>query len=268
MQAGVLRRHSLRHAALARPTALWNTRAATTSPNQACRLTTAQLHVNSTSPQIAARGLANARTLAAERRRCRGRRRSGGAGERFELVARVAGGDLPEVDEHDRASSVQLVYRARDSVVAERGPAEESPGPAEAGDSRSLAVVVVGDDHDAVDVSERALALLVGIAGEAAGAVAAPNDAAAKGSERGIVPERSRVPTDGLPASVAEPCAGQQPEVACGHARGAKRRDRAARRDLGGEGFAKRGHGGPLRSVSRSARFDLQLMPAALGSAS
>src|SRR5215204_6740652 len=120
MQAGVLRRHSLRHAALARPTALWNTRAATTSPNQACRLTTAQLHVNSTSPQIAAGGLANARTLAAERRRCRGRRRSGGAGERFELVARVAGGDLPEVDEHDRASSVQLVYRARDSVVAER----------------------------------------------------------------------------------------------------------------------------------------------------
>ena len=76
---------------------------------------------------------------------------------------------------------------------------------AEAGDSRSLAVVVVGDEHDAVDVSERALALLVGIAGEAAGAVAAPNDAAAKGSDWGFVPERSRVPTDGLLANVAEP---------------------------------------------------------------
>jgi hypothetical protein len=86
----------------------------------------------------------------------------------------------------------------RDGVVAQRGPAEESLGPAEAGDSRALGVAVVCDGHDAVDVRERALALLVGIAGEAAGALVAPNPAAAVGSDRGIVRERSRVPADGF----------------------------------------------------------------------
>jgi hypothetical protein len=167
---------------------------------------------------------------------------SGGARELLELVARLAVGDLPEVDEHDRASRAQLVYRVRDGVVAERGLAEEPPDAAEAGDSRALGVVVVGDDYDAVVVRERALALLVGIAGEAAGAVVAPNDAAAKCPDRGVVPERSRVPANGLLANVAERSAGQQPEVVCGRAGGAKRRDRAARRGLGGEGLAKCGH--------------------------
>jgi hypothetical protein len=72
------------------------------------------------------------------------------------------------------------------------------------------------------------LALLVGFAGEAAGAVAAPNQAAAMGSDRGSVPERPRVHTDGFLANVAEPSAGQQPDVACRHARGAKRPARRA----------------------------------------
>ena len=134
-------------------------------------------------------------------------RRSGGARELRELVGRRGGWDLMEVDEHEHASRVQLVDRVRHGVVAERGLAEASPDPTEAGDTRALGGVVVGDDHDAVDVRERALALLVGIAGEAAGALAAPNHAAAKGSGRGSVPERSSVPTDGLLASVAEPCA-------------------------------------------------------------
>jgi hypothetical protein len=148
-------------------------------------------------------------------------RRSGGAHELLELVARVAGRDLTELDEHDRASPLQLVHRVRHGVVAQRGPAEESLDPAEAGDSRALSVVAVCDDHDAVEVPERALALMVGIAGEPAGALATPNFAAAMGSDRGIVPARSRVPTDGFLASVAERSAGQQAEVACGHARGA-----------------------------------------------
>jgi hypothetical protein len=182
--------------------------------------------------------------------------RSGGARELLELVARLAGGDLTDVDEHDRASPVQLVHGAR-SGVAERGPVEEPPDPAEAGNSRALSVVVLGDDHDAIDVPERTLALLVGIAGEAAGAVAAPNHAAI-GSDRGIVPERSRVPTDGFLANVAEPSAGQPPVVVCRPARGPQRRDRAARRDLGGEGLAKRGHGAHLRSLSRVGPFSVR----------
>jgi hypothetical protein len=133
--------------------------------------------------------------------------RSGGARE-LELVARLAGGGLTDVDEHDRASSVQLVQGARHSVVVERGPVEEPPELAEAGDAPVLSVVVA-DDHDAVDVPERTLALLVGIAGEGTGALAAPNHAAAEGSDRGIATERSGVLTDGFLANVAERSARQ-----------------------------------------------------------
>ena len=100
--------------------------------------------------------------------------------------------------------------------------------------TRAFRVGVVGDDRDAVDVSERALALLVGIAREGAGAVAAQTTPR-KRFRAGIVPERSRVPTRRVLGNVAKRSAAQQLEVACGRARGAERHHRGAERDLGGE---------------------------------
>ena len=116
----------------------------------------------------------------------------------MELIARLAGGDLRDVDEHDGASRALIIDRVRQGVVAERGPAQEPPGPAEAGDPRALGVVVESDEHDAADIPERALTLPVGIAREAAGALAAPNHAAGERSDWGILAERPRVPAQAL----------------------------------------------------------------------
>jgi hypothetical protein len=87
------------------------------------------------------------------------------------------------------------------------------PGPlgsAKAGDPRAFGVALVGDDHDAVAVRERALSLLVGIAGEAAGALATLEHSAAVGADRGIGRDRSGEPTDRFRADVACFAAGEQ----------------------------------------------------------
>jgi hypothetical protein len=100
-------------------------------------------------------------------------------------------------------SLVQLARRAVDGVVVERGPAQEPPGSAEAGDPRAFGVALVGDDGDAVGVRERALSLVVVIAGEAAGALATLEHSAAVGADRGVGRDRSGEPTDGFAADVA-----------------------------------------------------------------
>jgi hypothetical protein len=138
-------------------------------------------------------------------------------------------GDLRGVDQHDRVTDMELSYGAVDGVVVERGPAQEPPGSAEAGDPRAFGVSVVGGDHDAVSVGERALALAIGVAGEAAGALAALDVAVAEGSDVGLGRYRAGEPADRFAAHVAWPAADQQPDVVCGHARGAQCLDCAAR---------------------------------------
>jgi hypothetical protein len=131
-------------------------------------------------------------------------------------------------------SLVQLADRAVDGVVVECGPAQEPPGAAKAGDPDPFGVALVGDDHDPVGVRERSLSLLVGIAGEAAGALATLNHSAAVGADRGLRRHRSGEPTDRFVADVAWCAAREHTEVAFWHARGAQCLDRAARRDVGG----------------------------------
>jgi hypothetical protein len=84
--------------------------------------------------------------------------------------------------------------------------------------TRAFRLAVVGDDHDAVDVPERALALLVGIAAAGAGAVAAqptpPPEVPSGHRARAVAGTH---PT-GVLANVAKRSAAQQLEVACGHA--------------------------------------------------
>ena len=60
---------------------------------------------------------------------------------------------------------MELLYRAIDGLVVERGAAEELPDPTVTGDSGVLFVVLVDDDYDALGVGEGALTLSVGIAG-------------------------------------------------------------------------------------------------------
>jgi hypothetical protein len=72
-----------------------------------------------------------------------------------------------------------------------------SPPPAFVPVSRQSGVALVGDDHDAVGVRERALSLLVGIAGEAAGALATLEHSAAVGADRGVGRDRSGNPPTG-----------------------------------------------------------------------
>src|SRR5215207_9869877 len=131
----------------------------------------------------------------------------------FELRLDMAGRDPPESDEHDRVSELQLADGAIPGVVVERRSAKEPPGSREAGDARTFGVAVVADDRDAVGVRERALALLIGIAGEAAGALAAEDRAVAVGSYRGLGSGRAGEPTDGFPADVTWFATGQQADV-------------------------------------------------------
>jgi hypothetical protein len=178
----------------------------------------------------------------------RGRRaRSGGAREFLEPRVDLARGDLAEVDEKDRVSLVQLAHHAVDGVVVESGSSQEPPGSAKAGDPRAFGVALVGDDHDAVGVGERALSLLVGIAGEAAGALATLEHSAAVSADRGIGRDRAGEPTDRCPADIEWRAAREQPDVAFRHAGGAQDLDRAARRDLGGICPGERRHGDVLR---------------------
>jgi hypothetical protein len=175
------------------------------------------------------------------------RTRSGGVREFLEPRVDLVCGDLAEVDEEDRVSLVQLAHGAVDGVVVECGAAQEPPGSAEAGGPGAFGVALVGDDHDAVGVRERALSLLVGIAGEAAGALATLEHSAAVGADRGVGCDRSGEPTDRFSADVAWCGAREQTDVAFRHSGGAQCLDRAARRDLGGICLGERGHGDVLR---------------------
>jgi hypothetical protein len=156
-------------------------------------------------PCVGVGAAARRRTPEARGSRLRaGRRaRSGGAREFLEPRVGFACADLAEVDEEDRASLVQLVHRAVDGVVVDCGAAQEPPGSAKAGDPRAFGVAFVGDDEDAVGVGERALSLLVGVAGEAAGALATLEYSAAVGADGRVGRDRSGEPTDRLVADVA-----------------------------------------------------------------
>lgn len=167
---------------------------------------------------------------------------SGRVREVFESPVSLARGDLADLGEHDRVTLVELVHRAIDRFIGERGPAQESPGPAETGGSGPFAVVHEADDHYAVGIGERALALPVRIAGEGAGALPTPHRAAAVGSDGGLGPERSGEPANRLAANVAQPAADQQPDVLLPDAGCAERIDRVPGGDLGGECLAEGGH--------------------------
>ena len=77
-------------------------------------------------------------------------------------------------------------------VVVERGPAQEPPRSAGAGDAGAFGVTLVGDIH-AVGVRERAFSLLVGIAGEAGRALARLEHSGAVRADRGIGPTVRRI---------------------------------------------------------------------------
>ena len=77
-------------------------------------------------------------------------------------------------------------------VVVERGPAQEPPRSAGAGDAGAFGVTLVGDVH-AVGVRERAFSLLVGIAGEAGRALARLEHSGAVRADRGIGPTVRRI---------------------------------------------------------------------------
>jgi hypothetical protein len=173
----------------------------------------------------------------------RGAARAQAARASFEPRVRFACGDLAELDEEDRASLVQLAHRAVDGVVVECGPGQEPPGSAKAGDPCAFGVALVGDDDDAVGVRERALSLLVGIAGEAAGALATLDNSAAVRADWGVGCDRSGKATDRFVADVAWCAAREQTDVAFRHARGAQCLGRAARRELSGICLGERRHG-------------------------
>ena len=112
---------------------------------------------------------------------------------------------------------MELLYRAIDGLVVERGAAEELPDPTVTGDSGVLFVVLVDDDYDALGVGEGALTLSVGIAGaargEAAGGLRAPARDAAVIPDGGVRGDRSGEPADQF---VAARCvAGGSSAVGC-----------------------------------------------------
>src|SRR5215207_6778677 len=119
---------------------------------------------------------------------------------------------------------MELLDRTVDGLVVERGPPEELPDPTTTGDSGLLRVVSIADDHDPLDVGERALALPLGIAGEAAGdetacAPAAPARDPREGSDGSVGADRSGEPADRFAADVAQRAARQQANVAARHTR-------------------------------------------------
>jgi hypothetical protein len=176
-----------------------------------------------------------------------GRLRSRGAGEPLEPYASLVGHWLSRLDEHDRVALVQLAHRAFHGVVAERRPVQEPSCSAEAGHPRALGVAVVGEDHDAVGARERALALFVGIAGEAAGGPVARGGHSAVRANRRIGPDRSGEPADRFAADVVRCAARQQPDVAIRYADAAQPVDRAPGRDLRRICPVQRGHRAHLR---------------------
>src|SRR5215207_3214014 len=99
---------------------------------------------------------------------------------------------------------MQLADGAVHGCLIEPGPGQEAPGAAEAGDSSPHGTALVPDDHDAVGVAERALALPVGIAGETTVGLAAQDRRAAVRSDAGVGFEGSGEAPDLLPAHVAE----------------------------------------------------------------
>jgi hypothetical protein len=110
-------------------------------------------------------------------------------------------GDFRDIDQHDRVPDMELLYRAVDGLVIERGPAEKLPDPTVTGDSGVLpvvladddfvVVVLADDDYDALDVGEGALTLTVWIACEAAGGEAA-DPLAASARDAGVAPDGGR----------------------------------------------------------------------------
>jgi hypothetical protein len=106
----------------------------------------------------------------------------------------------------------------------------------------ALSVVIADGDCDALDVGERALALVVGIAGEAAGGLAAPQDTVGEGSDRGLGANRRGEPADRLATDIARRAGDHEPDVRSGDARGAQLFDYTARRELVLVGPVKRCH--------------------------
>ncbi len=105
-----------------------------------------------------------------------------------------------------------------------------------------LAAALEGDDHVALDVGERALALAVRIPREGAGPLTAPTRPAGEAPDRGVGADGSGEGADALVADVMQPRPGQQPDAAARRSRGQQALHCRPRFALVGIGLAERGH--------------------------
>jgi hypothetical protein len=100
------------------------------------------------------------------------------------------------IDEHHRLPDPQLADRAIDDVVAEPSPSERLADATLASHPDPFGAVAPGDDRHAIAVGDAALALLIGVAGEAASAAAALERAIPVAPDASARSDRSRKPTD------------------------------------------------------------------------
>jgi hypothetical protein len=166
-----------------------------------------------------------------------------------------ARGYFRDVDQHDRVPAIELLYRAIDGIVVERGPAEKLPDPTETGNSSVLPVIWVADDHDALGIREGALAPTVGTVSEAACGEAADVLAAAA-RDAGVAPDGG-VWTDGsgesayrLAADLLRRAARQESDVAERHPRRPQHPDRSPGGVLAGVCLAECGHEAHLLGIA------------------
>ena len=127
-------------------------------------------------------------------------------------------------------------------LAGERDRRKQLPERALRGHPGVLVAAPEGDDHVALDVGARALALAVRIPREGAGPLAAPTRAAGEAPDRGIGVDGSGVGADALVAHVMQSRPGQQPDAAARRSRGQQALHCCPRFALVGIGLAECGH--------------------------
>ena len=112
------------------------------------------------------------------------------------------GGGLLEFGNDQSVTVVELVDQAVGGLAVERDRRQQPPELTMRGHARVLVAAPEGDDHVALDVGERALALAVRIPGEGAGPLAAPTRAAGEPPDRRVGIDRPGERADALVAHV------------------------------------------------------------------